>query len=76
MKLEDRIKVRTKRKSSACGVDLQVGEEYLISGHVKKRSQYETIYDTNSCFWNDKWQRISVATQRALFKREFDHCHL
>ncbi|OPL32710.1 hypothetical protein AM593_01671, partial [Mytilus galloprovincialis] len=32
IKLEDKIKVRTKRKSSACGVDLQVGEEYLISG--------------------------------------------
>ncbi|CAC5400293.1 unnamed protein product [Mytilus coruscus] len=73
IKVPNTLKVRTNRISAACGVNLDKGVEYLISGTVRK-SKYRVTYETNSCMWNQKWQSIRSDTRKKLLRGQFNSC--
>ncbi|XP_076105987.1 NTR domain-containing protein-like [Mytilus galloprovincialis] len=73
IKVPSTLKVRSNQSSAACGVILDKGVEYLISGTVSK-DRYRTRYYTNSCRWNQRWQDIKFNTQQKLLKGKFNNC--
>ncbi|XP_071180490.1 NTR domain-containing protein-like [Mytilus edulis] len=74
IKVPKTLKVRSEKDVGAeCGVKLDKGVEYLISGTVTK-NRYGSIYRINSCLWNQKWQSIKFETQRKLLRGQFNNC--
>ncbi|XP_052072491.1 NTR domain-containing protein-like [Mytilus californianus] len=73
IKVPNTLKVRAYRSAAACGVNLDKGVEYLISGTVTK-NRYGVTYRTNSCLWNQRWQNIKSDTRRKLLSGQFNNC--
>ncbi|XP_063397353.1 NTR domain-containing protein-like [Mytilus trossulus] len=68
IKVPNTLKVRS-GDPFMCGVDLQKGVVYLISGYVSG-----STYHTNNCHWNQEWQSIKSDTRKKLFKGQFNNC--
>ncbi|XP_062588252.1 NTR domain-containing protein-like isoform X2 [Saccostrea cucullata] len=59
------IRIESNVSSAACGVNLQVGKTYVISGSVNKYR-----FSTNSCQYVREWRRIPLSQRKGLFCRK------
>ncbi|XP_048740949.1 NTR domain-containing protein-like [Ostrea edulis] len=59
------VRIRSARQGASCGVQLQRGERYVISGSVNGRR-----LRTNLCTYTRTWDRIPY------WQQQNQHCHL